>query len=201
MSSCYYFAYNGFSFTSVEAVAFVYTLFLFLITVLTGERIYAFFGLYLYAPQWMCWCVQYYFRYYRPNPCAIYMSYAFPELNSMYVGAALGAFIGYFYLWKHVVYTWISWLLLYILAIVPAMIFIYLGWGAWWQVTISLAIGFLSGILFAYIVRYFVRPNMKYLQWHIPFSLFGYKDTLINRRNKEEIQKSLERVWHASRSI
>jgi len=201
MSECYFFAYRGFSFTAAEAVAGVITLFLAVVSSLTGESIYFLFGIYLYAPQFVCWCVQNYFRLLRPSVCAVYMTYAFPELNSMYVGAILGAFVGYIYFWKRVVYSWISWLMLYLGAIVPAFLFIFLSWATWWEVLISLIIGFIAGLLFALVTRFFVRPNMKYLRWHVPFSLFGYKDTIINRQNKEEIQKSLQRVWDVARAI
>ena len=199
--SCAYFAVGGFTVTAAESFAFVITLFLGVISALTGERIYFVFGIYLYAPQWLCWCVQFYFQQYRPNPCAAYMSYAMPELNSMYVGAILGAFIGYIWFWKHVVYSWTSWLMLYILALVPAFLFMYMSWATWWQVTLSLAIGLLSGLFFALITKFFIKPNMKYLQLHFPLSLFGYRDTIITRHHNEEIQKSLERVWNDARAI
>jgi hypothetical protein len=93
----------------------------------------------------------------------------------MYIGAIVGFFLAFSYGWGKA-QSWMVWLMIYILGIVPPFILVYVQYNRWWEVAFSMGLGVLSSILFAIVLRLVIRPNMAYLQMHFPLSTFGYED-------------------------
>lgn len=197
MIGCYYLSYMGMAFGWTQMVPLVITLFLSLLTTATGEPVYFLFGLYLYVPQYIVWCFQYYFQSIRPDPvCQLYHTWAFPSMEAMYIGAIIGFFIAYTYGWS-VDQSWIVWLMIYLFGIVPPFILVYVQYNRWWEVAFSMGFGLLSSVMFAVVLRLFIKPRMAYLQSHFPFSTFGYNDHMVCNDTEHEcfeIYQSLERL-------
>lgn len=176
MIGCYYVSYMGMAFGWTQMVPLILTLCLTILTAATSEPVYFLFGLYLWIPQYIVWVFQYYFQSIRPDPvCQLYQTWAFPSTEAMYIGAIVGFFIAFSYGWDKA-QSWTVWLMIYIFTLVPPVILVYVGYSRWWEVAFSMALGFVSSVLFAVVLRYFIRPNMMYLQAHFPFSTFDYKD-------------------------
>ena len=173
------------------------TLFLSLLTSATGEPLYFIFGLYLYIPQYIVWVFQYYFQAERPDPvCQLYHTWAFPSTESMYIGAIIGFFVAFSYGWEKD-QSWIVWLMIYLFGIIPPFILVYTQYNVWWEVLFSMVFGFLSSVMFAVVLRLFIRPKMAYLQAHFPFSTFGYHDELVcddTDRDCVKIEASLAKL-------
>jgi len=176
MIGCYYLSYMGMAFGWTQMVPVILTLCLSLLTAATSEPVYFMFGLYLWIPQYVVWVFQYYFQSIRPDPvCQLYQTWAFPSTEAMYIGAIIGFFIAFSYGWEKA-QSWSVWLMIYVFGVVPPFILVYVQYNRWWEVAFSMGFGFLSSVMFAVVLRVFIRPNMAYLQAHFPFSTFGYED-------------------------
>lgn len=199
MIGCYYVSYMGMAFGWTQMVPVVVTFFLSLLTAATGEIIYFIFGLYLYVPQYIVWVFQYYFQSVRPDPvCQLYHTWAFPSTEAMYIGAIIGFFVAYSYGWNKE-QSWMVWLMIYLFGLAPPFILVYVQYNRWWEVAFSMGFGFLSSVLFALVLNYFIVPDMAYLETHFPFKTFGYRDhAMICDDNVDEqcneIEKSLEKL-------
>lgn len=191
MLGCYYFSLLGQAFGWTQLVPGIVGLVLFVVTAATHEMVYVFFGLFLYAPQFMVWIFQWFFQMIRPDPiCQLYHTWAFPSMESMYVGAIVGFFITYA-ICKEIDHSWITWLAIYIFTIFPLVILFYSGYNRWWELLFSLGFGLVSSILFALVYEYFIQPRMAYLRCHFPFSFFEYVDCE-SQKDYEEILRSLQ---------
>ena len=193
-SGCYYVSVGASVFGWTRAVPLLVGLCCTVLTIATGQALYFMFALYLYIPQWIVFCFQYYFQYVRPDPiCQLYQTWAFPSMEAMYVGAIVGALFTYAYFWP-VSHGWISWLFFFLFAIVPPALLIYYEYNRWWEIAFSLGFGFLSSLAFVVVLKFFIKPKMPYLKLHFPFYLMGYTDEMISSKESLHILEALERV-------
>jgi hypothetical protein len=193
---CYYLSIGGSVFGWTQSIPLLVGLCCTVLTIATGEAVYFLFALYLYIPQWIVWCFQYYFQYVRPNPvCQLYHTWAFPSMEAMYVGAIVGALFTYAYFWR-VDHGWITWLFFFLFATIPPIVLINYEYNRWWEVLFSLGFGALSSVLFVVVLWFFVKPKISYLKLHFPFYIMGYTDTMIKKTDKKsmEILAALERL-------
>ena len=87
--------------------------------------------------------------------------------------------------------------MIYLFGIVPPFILVYVQYNRWWEVAFSMGFGLLSSVMFAVVLRLFIKPRMAYLQSHFPFSTFGYNDHMVCNDTEHEcfeIYQSLERL-------
>lgn len=202
---CYYISWGATAFGWTQLIPIIFTLIAFIVTAITNETIFFIFSWFLFAPQYVVWCFQYYFQYARPNPiCQLYHTWAFPCMEAMYTGAIIGGFFAYAYFWS-VRQSWISWFCIYCFAVLPPFILVYIGYNVWWEVVFSWGFGFLSAVAFVIVTYYFLKPKMHYLKLFFPLFIFGYQDTFIksDKKNKSfQILQSLERVdsWMTKQS-
>lgn len=194
MLGCYYMSLGAVAFGWTQMVPAIVTLGLFLMSAATQESFYFFYAWFLYIPQYIVWVFQYYFQSIRPDPvCQLYHTWAFPSTESMYLGSIVGVFVAYTYV-KQVDQGWVNWLVIYMVGLFPPVILVYTQYNRWWEVTFSLAFGFLSSILFVAIVWLFIRPKIKYLHYHFPLSLLQYSEAMCDEKVDSRILQALERV-------
>ena len=187
MEGCYYISLGASAFGWTQLVPSLVTLGLSLLTAATNEPVYFLFALYLYVPQYMVWCFQYYFQMVRPDPvCQLYHTWAFPSMEAMYIGALVGFFVAFTVGWR-VHQSWFVWTCIYLFGLVPPVILVYTGYNRWWEVAFSMAFGLLASVLFAVILRIYIRPNLPYLMNHFPLSWYTH-DTLCMRDPELERQ-------------
>lgn len=195
VGGCYYASINGTAFGWTQMIPIVFTLVSFVISAITNEQLFVLFSFYLFFPQWIVWCFQYYFQIERPNPiCQLYHTWAFPSMEGMYTGAIVCGFFTYAYFWP-VYQSWVSYLFIYIFATLSPIVPIYLGYNAWWEVVFSWGFGGFSASAFIIVVYYFMKPKMEYLKTF--FIFYNYQDTFIKSDKKGKtfkILKALERV-------
>lgn len=195
MEGCYYISLGATAFGWTQLVPSIVTLGLSLLTAATNEPVYFMFALYLYVPQYIVWCFQAYFQVIRPDPvCQLYHTWAFPSMEAMYIGALVGFFVAFTWGWSKT-QSWITWLFIYLIGLVPPVILVYTGYNRWWEVAFSMALGLVASVLFAAVLRLFIRPHMAYLMNHFPFCTLGYHDTLCGGTEEmDEVREALERV-------
>lgn len=194
---CYYVSIRGTAFGWTQMIPIFVTLGCFIASAVSNQAIYFIYSIFLFFPQWTCFCFQYFFQYARPNPiCQLYHTWAFPSIETMYIGSIVAAFITYAVFWP-VYQSWVTWLCIYILALLPPLVLIYMQYNVWWEVLFSFLFGALCSVAFMLVVRYFMKPNMHYLRLFFPFYLFGYEDNMIKKDQTGkylQILKALERV-------
>jgi len=195
MEGCYYFSIAGQAFAWTQLVPILFTLCTMIVTMVTHESIFALYGFFLWIPQFIVWTTQYYFQSIRPIPiCAQMHSWAFPSNEGFYTGAIIGAFFTYAYFVPSE-QSWLSWLLVYIFATLVPFILIYAQYVRWWEILFSMGFGYLSGLAFIVFTFFFLKPKMRYLQYHFPCFLCGYTSEYIKEScHKAPILESLNRV-------
>lgn len=186
---CYYISIGAKAFGWTQLIPAVVTLFLFTATRVNGNWIWFWLGLYSYPVQYIAWCFQHYFQSIRPDPiCQLYQTFAFPSLSCIYIGGGIGIFILYTY-HTDIVQSWVSWLVMYIVGIVPPFILIYNLYNRWWEVLFSMGLGFVAAVMFVYVFVWFIRPKEGYLYNAFPFWQCGYAD--FNHKKFRKIHEGL----------
>lgn len=194
---CYYVSLGASVFGWTQMIPIFFTVASFVLTAATNQAIYFLFAIYLFIPQYIVWCFQYYFQYERPDPiCQLYHTWAFPSMESMYTGAIIGAFFTYAYYWP-VYQSWVTWFFIYCFATVPPFILIYMEYNRWWEVLFSYAFGFLSSVAFMLVVKFFLKPKMYYLKLFFPFYLMNYSDDMIKKEKNHESLLILRAIQRA----
>jgi len=194
-NGCYYVSFLGNVFGWTLMVPFIVTIFTMLITMVTHESIFAIFGFYLWIPQFLLWNFQVYFASQRPNPlCMLYIGYGFPSNEAFYIFAIVGAFFTYAW-YVPSEQSWVSWLLLYIVASIGTLILVYMQYNYWWEVLFTALVGYIFGAAFIIMCKYFIKPKIRYLNFHFPFELFEYRSEYIRKNSHDpEIFEALKRV-------
>lgn len=195
MEGCYYISIWGQAFGWTLLVPFIVTIFTMLITMVTHESIFAIYGFYLWIPQLLIWNFQVYFGRIHANPiCQQYHTFAFPSNEAFYIFAILGSFFTYAY-YVPSEQSWFSWLLLYCISAAGTLILIYMQYNYWWEILFSGLVGYVFGAAFIIVCRYFIKPKIRYLNFHFPFELFEYRSEYIKRGSYDsEICEALKRV-------
>jgi hypothetical protein len=174
---CSYITIGAEAFGATQLVPAAVTLCLFAISCVSNKPLWFFLGLYLYPAQWFIWVFQHYFQQIRPDPiCQVYQTFAFPSLESFYIGGLLGIFIIYTVHHK-IPQPWVVWLVMYVVGIVVPIILVYTLFNTWWEVLFSMGIGFLASALFVYVWEWFLFPHLDYLKNGFPLWNLGYTDS------------------------
>lgn len=187
MEGCYYVGWFGWAFGWTQMIPIFVTLVCTVLTTATHQPLYFLFSFFLYIPQVALWCFQAYFEAEMPDPvCQVYQNWAFPSIPAFYVAVCISFFFVVSILWEFE-HSWIIWFTLYTFGIVPPLLLVWFGYNRWWEVLLSLGYGAFCGIVFGFLMRYFIEPVMPYLQHHFPLYDFGYVDTIcMDPRQKEE---------------
>lgn len=176
MSGCYYISFQAKAFGWTQLTPAVVTIILMTASRVSNKPFWFWLSLYLYPVQYLTWCFQHYFQQIRPDPiCQLYQTFAFPSLEALYIGGALGVFWFSAY-YSNYVHSWLTWLVFYLVGIVPPLILVYTLYNTWWEVLFSMGFGFLAALLFIYVLQWFIRPKKKYLLNGFPLLFFGYSD-------------------------
>lgn len=193
MSGCYYISLSGQAFGYTQLIPLFFITVMFFIKMVTRNWIWVIFGFWLYLPQYIMWLFQRYFQYVRPDPiCAVYQSFAFPSIESFYIGVAVGLFVVYTFM-HEIEQSWFAWTLVFVACIVFPVILLMNEFNVWWEVLFSIMFGFVCSWIFVLIYEYFIVPRSKYLTCFFPFWHFGYVHDEQNAENKNVLEV-LERL-------
>jgi hypothetical protein len=198
MVGCYYATFWGQAFGWTQIFPSLVTLFFTFMRSVTHEIIFLFFGLYLWAAQFVIWVFQNYFESVRPNPvCQLYHSYAFPSVEAYYAAALAAFIVTYAYLWDRYL-DWMAWSFIYVLFAFPA-IMVYFGYNLWWEVLFSMAIGAGVTVVFTTVFRFYICPIMPFIVNEFPATWLGLQDTYLMTENERECESVINAVHSSAR--
>jgi hypothetical protein len=191
MSGCYYLTIQGQAFGYTQLIPLMFIITMTVVKMITSNCIWFIFGIWLYLPQYILWCFQRYFFYIRSDPiCASYQSFAFPSIESFYLGVVIGLFITWTIMYQ-VDQSVFVWCIVYTLGIVVPGILIFTGFNVWWETLFSVLFGFLMSWLFVFVTNRILQKHVKYLVHFFPLWHFGYKSKWVNDRKFKKINEAL----------
>lgn len=173
-SGCYYISIAAKAFGWTQVLPIFMTFLLFAFTLVSYNYLWLFIGLYLYPLQYFIFEFQSWFSYVHVDPvCQQYHSYAFPSVESFYWGGLVGIFLVYT-IYNKKYHSWIVWFLIYIVTLVLPLLLLYTLYNTWWQVLFSMSFGFCAGLIFVYVLEWFIKPKLHYLSNSFPMWHLGY---------------------------
>lgn len=198
IDGCYYVSAFGLAFGWTQSISTAFSLFLSVITLITHEPLFFFYGWYLQGAQMVLWSIQLVLRVDRIDPiCAQYHTYAFPSVESYYVASAVTFAIAYSFI-KEYNHSVIMWLVFEFCFVVPAVTLVWFQYNLWWEVAISMALGIVVTLIFIAYLFLYIEPSLGCLQLVFPLQWLGYRDSLILSEKEQqqctEMKRSLQRV-------
>jgi len=164
--------------------------FLSILTLLTSQIIFVFFGFYLQGMQMFLWEFQSYFESQRPNPvCQLYHTYAFPSIEGYYVAALVTFIILYGYYWDYA-HSWMVWLVLYFVAFIPPLLLVWFSYNRWWELVFSMLAGIGFTLVFVITLKLYITPILPYLMNSKLSWWLNYQDTyLMCEKDRKSFKK------------
>jgi hypothetical protein len=193
MSGCYYLTWGGQAFGLTQLIPIGISLCLTVLSAATNQFIYFLYAWFLYFPMYIAFVMQYYFQWVRMDPiCGLYASWAFPSTAVLYTYSIVGAFLAYFKFWNRVNHSWVVWLCIYLLALLPPFIVWYNNFNTLFEIAMTALFGFTFSFAFFVIARYFLRPNMGYLKCH--FFFLNYDDSIMWDKEYSKLDRE---IWES----
>ena len=191
---CYYASMFGQAFGYSQLIPFLITLNLTVMSMVTSEIIFLFYGLFLHFMSYVLWVIQYYFKIKHINPiCQQYNSYVFPQMLLFY-SFSLVAFVYTYSFWYKKTISWYQSLFLVAIASAPIFILISFEYNTMTQILISAGIGILSTFMFVTVLYIFIQPSLPFILTTFPVNWMGYTDNYIMEGDcKEEYFKYVKR--------
>jgi len=188
----------GQAFAWTQVLPTLISLNLSLMSLVTSQIMFFFFGLYLQGMQLILWIFQSYFQYLRPNPiCQVYHSYAFPNIEMFYALALVTFVIAYGFYWDYA-HSWLVWLFLYIVAFAPPIILVWFSYSLWWEVVFSGLLGVGFTWIFVLTLKLYIAPILPYLLNSNLAWWLGYVDTYLmcktDQKTFSECRRMLQEI-------
>jgi hypothetical protein len=194
MLQCYYLDIQGQIFGYTQLIPIFFLITMGVLKMVTYNCIWFMFGMWLYLPQFVLWSFQLYFQYIRPNPiCAIYQSFAFPSIETFYLGICIGLFVVWTITYE-IDQSWMIWTVIYCVGIVVPGILIYTQYNVWWETLFSFLFGFIISWMFVIVTHRFFQPNIKYLVHCFPIWHFGYSSVWVDELEFKKIDEVLRKI-------
>jgi hypothetical protein len=168
------------------------------VSAVTGAMFFATIGVWLWIAQYLLWPLQTYFNTLRPSVmCQTGQSmYSFPSIEMFYVTSVVVIVVFYTIAYKGRP-GWMSWVCLFLLFVVPAVVLCFFQMNVWWEVLFSAAAAIVLNVWFMSAIYVFISPIAPLFEVILPM---GYNDNhgwLTIPGTEEAMQSERSRIHRA----